>query len=62
MRHSKIKFIIFLSLTIFCFGQHLDVNKSKKFVHYKTQINTTMKDYASNSEELLKNAQTDEEK
>ena len=62
MRHSKIKFIIFLSLTIFCFGQHLDVNKSTKFKHYKTQINTTMKDYASNSEELLKNAQTDEEK
>ena len=62
MRHSKIKFIIFLSFTIFCFGQQLDKNKSKKFEHYKTLANTTMKDYASNSEELLKNAQTDEEK
>ena len=62
MKYSIIPFLIFLFFAIFCFGQDKDANKSKKFEHYKTLVNSTMKNYASNSEELLKNAQTNEEK
>jgi AraC-like DNA-binding protein len=59
----RLKFIIFIFFSIFCFGQQeLNAEKSKTFQHYKTLVNTTMKEYALNSEELLKNAQSAEEK
>lgn len=62
MYYSKsILFIFFLWATL-CFGQQkLNPQTSKRFEYYKTLVNTTMKDYAANSEELLKNAQTAEE-
>jgi len=63
MNHSKIKFLIFLCLTTFCYGQQkLDEKKSKNFEYYKKLLNTNSNNYNSNSQALLQNAQTSNEK
>ncbi|SKC10858.1 Helix-turn-helix domain-containing protein [Soonwooa buanensis] len=63
MDYSKIKFLICLFLTTFCFGQQkLDEGKSKNFAYYKNLVNTSSHNYYHNSEALLQNAQTNYEK
>lgn len=59
----RLKFFFFIFFSVFFFAQqNLDAKKSKNYLYYKALVNSTIKDYASNSEELLKNSQTDEEK
>ena len=63
MNHSKIKILLFLCFTTFCFAQQrLDEKKSKKFEYYKKLLNTNSNNYNSNSQALLQNAQTSDEK
>lgn len=63
MNHSKINFLLFLCLTTFCFAQQkLDEKKSVNFEYYKKLLNTNSNNYNFNSEALLQNAQTSDEK
>ena len=63
MNHSKIKILLFLCFTTFCFAkQKLDEKKSANFEYYKNLVNTDTHNFDFNSSKLIQNAQTPSEK
>lgn len=63
MNRSKIKILLFLCFTTFCFAQQkLDEKKSANFEYYKNLVNTDTHNFDFNSSKLIQNAQTPSEK